>query len=145
MKYLCDMDSTFFKGNEIDLRSISGFLLASRGIWSLGIFLIANWFEIYDYFNHSDSTIDYFKTDTLNQQFVNSNSHLNISNLSNLSAAIKPREGSASFEMRRSSLRNIPTKEEDERVQLNVALQKEIVKFTGLGILNSDILKISQI
>ena len=34
------------------IRSASAFLLASRGAWSLGIFLMANWLEISTFFRN---------------------------------------------------------------------------------------------
>ncbi len=88
----CDSPSPPSQSDENVLRTVSAFLLASRGMWSLGIFLLANWNEIHQHFqalhlkHQSDATAPY-----------------------------------------------IP-KEEQELVQLNIVLQKEIVRFTGLGI-----------
>jgi hypothetical protein len=80
------------QSDENILRTVSAFLLASRGMWSLGIFLLANWNEIHQHFQ--------------------------------------------SLQLKHQSGANVPyiPKEEQELVQLNIVLQKEIVRFTGLGI-----------
>ena len=67
--------------------TISAFVLAARGLWTLGIFLAANRVDLENYWK---------------KQISDNN----------------PRE-------------------EEELVQLNVALQKEIVRFTALGIQKS--------
>lgn len=74
---------------------MSAFLLASRGIWGLGIFLIANRDDFLTYFRKRGITLP---ADQLQEKD--------------------------------------PLDEEDQ-VQLNVALQKEIVRFTALGIQKS--------
>ena len=90
------------QADENSLRSVSAFLLASRGIWSLGIFLAANWNEIYAHFH----------------KILEQNKALR--NSGNTSTT--------------DGTHSVPPKEEQELVQLNIVLQKEIVRFTGLGI-----------
>lgn len=62
--------------------------MASRGTWSLGLFIIANWQDLSAFFQQESKQKD----------------------------------------------ANAPPKQEEELVQLNIALQKEIVRFTALGI-----------
>jgi hypothetical protein len=71
----------------------SGFLLSSRGLWSLATFLVANWPAIIAFLRNEQQRLLF--------------------------------DGSA------------PPKEEEEQVQLNIALQREIVNFTALGIQRS--------
>lgn len=78
---------------EFAFQLASGFLLASRGMWSLATFLVANWAAIVAYLRNEQQRLLY--------------------------------DG------------NVPPKEEDELVQLNIALQREIVNFTALGIQRS--------
>lgn len=78
---------------EFSFQLASGFLLASRGMWSLATFLVANWAAIVAYLRNEQQRLLY--------------------------------DG------------NAPPKEEDELVQLNIALQREIVNFTALGIQRS--------
>jgi hypothetical protein len=42
----------FPQAEDDHIRSASAFLLASRGAWSLGIFLMANWLEISTFFRN---------------------------------------------------------------------------------------------
>jgi hypothetical protein len=74
------------------LRTISAFLLAARGVWALGIFIVANRADFYTYLRKT-------------RGITHHSDH--------------------------------PPLEEEEQVQLNVALQKEIVRFTALGIQKS--------
>lgn len=78
----------------MNFQTISGFLLASRGVWSLGTFLVANWPAI----------LAYIRNEQQKALFNGNNSY------------------------------NTPPKEEEEQVQLNIALQREIVNFTAHGI-----------
>eukprot|EP01038_Epipyxis_sp_PR26KG_P007138 gene7138-9739_t len=98
-------------GNQYDFSSVSGFLLASRGVWSLGIFLIANWYEIFDFFATPK------RLPGENNQTIEDGLERSYSSFSRSFSKLPP-----------------PPPEEEERVQLNIALQKEIVKFTSLGI-----------
>eukprot|EP01039_Chlorochromonas_danica_P006594 gene6594-7287_t len=84
---------------EKGLRTFSAFLLASRGIWSLGIFVLSNALELQLYLKHLRGELPSSTADASRQVEVI----------------------------------NAP-KEEEELVQLNVALQKEIVRFTATGI-----------
>jgi hypothetical protein len=103
---------------------ISGFLLASRGIFSLGTFLAANWPAIRAYLrNDSNNTTAYstttsaaYSTSAVSVTAVNSQDKNTSNNNNN---------------------QYVPPKEEEEQVQLNIALQREIVNFTALGIQRS--------
>lgn len=48
--------SSFTQAQDDHIRSASAFLLASRGLWSLAIFLIANWLEITTFFRNQKET-----------------------------------------------------------------------------------------
>lgn len=81
-------------------------------MWSLGIFLLANWNEIRGHFFPAPRLgtaggADHARTTTA--------TNTSLSNRNFISA-------------------DPPPNEEQELVQLNIALQKEIVRFTGLGI-----------
>lgn len=90
--YLRDFNAIHVKNSEnIDaLQNTSSFLVASRGVWSLAIFFIANKTDFTNYFKYQKKKKDGIED---NVQF-----------------------------------------EDSDSVQLNVALQKEIVRFTALGI-----------
>lgn len=79
--------------SEYAFQLVSGFLLSSRGMWSLATFLVANWPAINAYFRNEQQRLQFGE--------------------------------------------NAPPKEEEEQVQLNIALQREIVNFTALGIQRS--------
>jgi hypothetical protein len=109
------------------IRSASAFLLASRGAWSLGIFLMANWLEISTFFR--------------NQRLGKS---IAAGSGTGGSRTPPPKEEQVSenaFGMQRVSFfleltfpRTFWRHFSQEQVQLNVALQTEIVRFTVLGI-----------
>jgi hypothetical protein len=75
-------------------------MFASRGVWSLGIFVVTNWMDL-AYFYRSQQA---------------------------------KKQRSLSVAAGTSELMQSPPKEEEELVQLNIALQKEIVRFTAIGI-----------
>jgi hypothetical protein len=85
------------------VRTFSSFVLASRGLWSLGIFVVSNYKEIYDFFK--------------NKEKVELERQINRDLAKNGIVAA-----------------NSGAYKEEEHIQLNVALQKEIVLFTALGI-----------
>jgi hypothetical protein len=81
-------------------------MFALRGVWSLGIFLLTNWLDLASYYRK-------------NERIKAVSSATNDNNLP--SSAV-------------TAIALLPPKEEEELVQLNIALQKEIVKFTAVGI-----------
>jgi hypothetical protein len=90
-----------FQGVETGIHTFCAFLLASRGAWSLGIFVVSHWTEL----------VLYWKNEQMRRESISN-----------------PRGKSIDHDMLS------PPKDEEELVQLNVALQKEIVRFTASGI-----------
>jgi hypothetical protein len=87
------------------MRTFVSFMFASRGVWSLFIFLMTNWMDLKNYYDSEQ------EKHRQQQESIASNND-------------------PSYVMSPSS----PPKEEEELVQLNIALQKEIVRFTAIGI-----------
>jgi hypothetical protein len=93
------------QGTEEAMRTFVSFMFASRGVWSLFIFLMTNWMDLKNYYDSEQ------EKHRQQQESIASNND-------------------PSYVMSPSS----PPKEEEELVQLNIALQKEIVRFTAIGI-----------
>lgn len=127
-------------------------------MWSLVLFLTANWPEIWHYANNNNNNhASAEKTSSNRRSFVRSlrftrnsqNIELSDRNtsMSTNASAINPisahatanhvnmnSRGASTSVAAGNNSRFTPPREEEEHVQLNIALQKEIVHFTGLGI-----------